>query len=132
LPGKLIIICGLPGSGKSTHAKSIEQSLNAVRFCPDEWMDVLRVDLWDTHGRGKVEQLQWIVAQRLLELDQTVLIEWGTWGRDERDELRLKAREHGASVELHYLDAPLDTLQRPNDDEGSLYDTFLKIENGEA
>ena len=50
------------------------------------------------------------VAQELLALGATVIIEWGTWARSERDTLRVRARELGAAVELHYLSAPLDVL----------------------
>ena len=35
-------------------------------------------------------------------------VEWGTWGRSERDALRLGARAFGAVVELHYCSAPID------------------------
>ena len=57
-----------------------------------------------------VEALQWQLAQELLALGLVVIIEWGTWGRSERDALRLGARSLGSAVELHYLDASLDTL----------------------
>jgi predicted kinase len=43
-------------------------------------------------------------------LGLTVIIEWGTWGRSERDSLRFAARALGAAVELHYLTAPVDVL----------------------
>ena len=43
-------------------------------------------------------------------LGLTVIIEWGTWARPERDALRLGARALGADVELHYVSAPLDVL----------------------
>ncbi|HWC20040.1 MAG TPA: hypothetical protein VG498_23705, partial [Terriglobales bacterium] len=43
-------------------------------------------------------------------LGVTAIIEWGTWGRSERDALRLGARKLGAAVELHYLSATLDVL----------------------
>ena len=107
---RLIIVCGLPGSGKTTHAKQLEAKLSAIRFCPDEWMDALSVDIWDERMRGKIEALQWQVGQQLLALGVNVIIEWGTWGRSERDALRLRARELGAAVELHYLSAPVDVL----------------------
>ncbi len=103
-------MCGLPGSGKTTHAKGLESRLRAVRFCPDEWMDALSIDLYDEERRAKIEALQWKIARELLALGLTVIIEWGTWGRSERDALRLGARALGAGVELHYLSAPVDVL----------------------
>ncbi len=110
MPGKLIIVCGLPGSGKTTHARSLEQKLGAIRLSPDEWMEALGINLWDEAARARIESLQWNLARQLLTLSQTVIIEWGTWAKQERDTLRLGARELGASAELHFLDAPVDVL----------------------
>src|SRR5438552_3818639 len=107
---RLIIVCGLPGSGKTTHAKLLEARLGAIRFSPDEWMDALSLDLYDEERREKTEALQWSFGQKVLAHGLTVIIEWGTWGRSERDALRLGARALGAAVELHYLSAPVDVL----------------------
>jgi predicted kinase len=73
-------------------------------------MNALALDLYDEERRGKIEALQWRFAQDLLALGLTVIIEWGTWARAERDSLRMGARALGAAVELHYLDAPADVL----------------------
>lgn len=54
--------------------------------------------------------MQWKLAQHLLALGHTVIIEWGTWARSERDALRTRARALGAAVELHFLDAPVEVL----------------------
>lgn len=54
--------------------------------------------------------MQWKFTQQLLALGLKVIIEWGTWGRSERDTLRLGARALGAAVELHYLSAEVDVL----------------------
>jgi predicted kinase len=106
----LIIVCGLPGSGKTTHAKRLEDKLRAVRFSPDEWMDALSLDIYDEASRAKIEDLQWKLGRELLALGLTVIIEWGTWARSERDALRLGAQASGAAVELHYLSAPTEVL----------------------
>jgi predicted kinase len=107
---RLIILCGLPGSGKTTLGLALESRLGGIRFAPDEWMKALGLDYYDEERRGRIEALQWTLAQQLLALGLTVIIEWGTWGRPERDALRLGARALGAAVELHYLTAPLDVL----------------------
>jgi predicted kinase len=107
---RLIIVCGLPGSGKTTVAKALESRLRAIRLSSDEWLDALSLDLYDEERRGRIEALQWKLGQQLLALGLSVIIEWGTWGRSERDALRLGARALGAAVELHYLSAPLDVL----------------------
>jgi len=106
----LFILCGLPGAGKTTVAKQIEISLSAVRMSADDWMTALSVNLHAEDQRAKIEALQWKLAKRLLSLRQNVVIEWGAWGKRERDALRTEARALGARVELYYLSAPLEEL----------------------
>ena len=107
---RLIIVCGLPGSGKTPLARQLEQKLGAVRFCPDEWMQALSLNFYDEQRRARIEAMQWELAQMLLRRGLVAIIEWGTWGRSERDALRLGARKLGAAVELHYLKVSDDVL----------------------
>lgn len=109
--GRLILVCGLPGSGKTTLARSLEQELAGVRMCPDDWMDLLGINLHDEAARARVEALQWALSRRLLEIGSVVIIEWGTWARSERDALRIEARALDAAVELRYLSASPEVLR---------------------
>lgn len=106
----LFIVMGLPGSGKTTRARALAAATGAVRLAPDEWMAALGIDLWDSTRRDRIETLQWQVGRTVLAAGADVVVEWGTWGRDERERLRCDARAIGARVELHVLDQPLDVL----------------------
>ena len=108
----LILLCGLPGSGKTTAARRLAGAVPAVRLCADDWMAELGVDLFEVEVRLKLERQFWALARDLLRLGQSVILESGFWLRSDRDEKRLGARALGAAVELHYLDVPLDELCR--------------------
>ncbi|KNX39242.1 AAA family ATPase [Luteipulveratus halotolerans] len=115
----LFIVCGLPGSGKTTTARRLADERDALRLSADSWMIELGHSLWDTQARDRIERLQWQVGQELLSLGTSVIVEWGTWTRAERDRLRRSARTRGARVELWSLDAPDEELLRRIRDRGT-------------
>jgi predicted kinase len=107
--GRLILLCGLAGAGKTTLARRYEAA-GAVRMCPDEWLVALGFDIYDREARIAVEELQWELSRALVLRGLTVADECGVWQREERDLRRNWAREHGVAVELHFLDAPVEVL----------------------
>lgn len=110
--GTLVLVCGLPASGKTTTASALAIERAAIRLSPDDWMDALGFNLWESEIRDRVERLQWRLARDLLATGAVVIIEWGTWGRDERARLRAEAGDLGAEVELVLLDPPVEELWR--------------------
>jgi predicted kinase len=108
----MILLCGLPGSGKTTLAKRLASEVPAVRLSPDEWLADLGVDLFDEPFRERLERRFRTLAQDLLGLGQNVVLESGFWTRAERDDMRAVGRAAGALVELRYLAVPFDELVR--------------------
>ncbi|MDQ3525390.1 MAG: ATP-binding protein, partial [Chloroflexota bacterium] len=108
-PGCLVVVAGLPGSGKTTQSKRLERERPGVRFCPDDWMSALGVSLWDGEVRARIESLQWEMAAQVLRAKGTAIIEWGTWGRDEREPLHTEAQALGARTELLYISTSRST-----------------------
>lgn len=107
----LILFCGLPGSGKTTLARERERETGAIRFSTDEWMADLGVDYFDamrTNLQLRLDRL-W---KDLLGRGQSIILEDGTWRREERDGLRQVATLLGATTELHYFDIELGELWR--------------------
>ena len=109
---RLILTCGLPGAGKTALATQLAADRSAVRLTKDEWLWALGSTPWDEPTREKVEHELWHLAQEILRLGLSVVVDFGLWARIERDELRSVARGLGVGVALHYLEVPTDELWR--------------------
>ena len=109
---RLILTCGLPGSGKTALARQLAADRSAVRLTKDEWLTALGSSPWDAPTRENVERELWRLAHEILRLGLSVVLDFGLWTRVERDEMRSAARDLGVAVELHFLDMPTEELWR--------------------
>lgn len=109
---RLILTCGLAGAGKTTLATELASKRSAVRLTRDEWPWALGSTPWDRAIGERIEQQLWRLAQEILRLGPSVVLDLGLWARTERDELRTVARGIGVGVELHYLEVAVDELWR--------------------
>ena len=112
----LHLMVGLPCAGKTTLARTLEQELGALRLTPDEWqIPLFGQDAEDPAHDARhslIEALLWNIASRALELGTNVILDFGFWAREEREDYRLRAQRLGAGSEVHYLDVPPDELLR--------------------
>ena len=59
---------------------------------------------------GLIEAMLWNIASRALELGTNVILDFGFWAREEREDYRSRAKQLGASSEVHFLDVSEDEL----------------------
>ena len=107
---------GLPCSGKTTLAKKLEHERSALRLTPDEWQVTLfGQDANEPEHDARhslIEAMLWNIASRALELGTNVILDFGFWAREEREDYRLRAKRLGAGSEVHFLDVPQEELLR--------------------
>jgi predicted kinase len=111
----LFLIGGLPGAGKTTLARALEQSESALRLDADQWVLALALNSADGEETDRLrpiihEQL-WELAIRALKIGVNVTIERSFWTRELRETYRIRAQAlEGVRVELHVLEAGLEEL----------------------
>ncbi len=107
---------GLPCSGKTTLAHKLEHELPALRLSLDEWhICLFGQDAEDPEHDTRhriIEAILWDIARRTLELGTNVILDFGFWAREEREDYRARAKQLGASSKIHYLDVAADELLR--------------------
>lgn len=119
----LHLMVGLPCSGKTTLARKLEKKYSALRLTPDEWqIRLFGNDYRDNMTESEeamhdarhdvVESLMWDVAARVLVLGNDVILDFGCWVRNQRDEFRFQAKKLGADFKIHFVNVSEEVLFR--------------------
>jgi predicted kinase len=91
-----------------------KNSSTLTRLTPDEWHTRLfGQDLADKDHDNRhnlIETIMWEVAVRVLSLNTSVILDFGLWAKEEREDFRARAAKLGASSEVHYLEVPYKEL----------------------
>jgi predicted kinase len=108
--GTVHIICGLPGSGKSDYAKTLEKEKEAVLFSQDEWMIAL---LGKDHSIEQFERfvlpcqdLIWEASLSLLDRNIDVIFDFAIYSRKGRKLLIDLIKSYGAEAVIYCLNVP--------------------------
>ena len=114
--GLVVLTCGLPGSGKTTHAQALERR-GFVRLSIDEviWQrighDAAELDP-DEYERLKADVESELRDElvRLMNARLPVVVDYSFWSRERRERYKRLIEEHGCRWELVHLKASRDTL----------------------
>src|SRR5436305_14685045 len=74
---RLVLICGLPASGKSTLARQLAPKIPAIRLDKDGWATQLGAEVWAEEFRVRLEHQLWVLFEDLLAKGQSVIGERG-------------------------------------------------------
>jgi predicted kinase len=95
---KVMLLCGMTGSGKTTLAANLERDYAAVRFSIDEWMiklyghQPIQADF--DRLMNDIKELISLVVERLMAIGINVILDYGFWQASERDRVaRLTGRQ---------------------------------------
>jgi len=110
----LYLMVGLPCSGKTTRAKELENEIFAIRLTPDEWhVNLFGHDVADPEHDKRhylIEDMLWQIAARALSLGTNIILDFGFWAKEERDDYRARAQKLGARSEAVFMDVEEEEL----------------------
>ncbi len=104
---KLLCICGKIGCGKTYYANRLKEQEHAVILSTDE----VTYDLTDNQqGEGYDEfarRVNLYLRKKAVEIVNagcTVILDWGFWTKENRNEIKRYGENNGVLVEMHYID----------------------------
>jgi predicted kinase len=114
--GNVYLLVGLPGSGKTTLAKSLEGQFGAVRFTLDEWMmslcDYSITDPEYGPLASRVKERIWRTALLFLDRNIDVVLDWSLWSKELRHQWISRVEKSGHKYQLYFLEASFDHVER--------------------
>lgn len=112
---KVYLVCGKIASGKTTYSHRLMERERAVLLSCDE----ITLALFDGYIGERhddiVARTQKYLMEKSLEILKAgvnVILDWGFWMKEEREEIRAYYVSHGAAFEFHFVDPPQDVWQR--------------------
>ena len=104
------LLCGLPGSGKTTFARRLAAERDAVLLNADERM-IARHGTnppardFPAFAAAVFEEL-WAETAQQVAAGRDVILDWGFWSRADRDQARQRVAAAGATAKLHWVRCP--------------------------
>lgn len=110
--GTVVLMCGLPGSGKSTYARELERRHGYARLSIDEvaWQRLEGQDAGVVLSEAGFDRLKEVIrAEQRIELvalmraGRDVVVDYSFWSRAAREDYKALVESHGCRWELVYL-----------------------------
>ena len=113
---KVIMMCGVCGSGKTTYAKKKEKE-GYIRLSIDAlvWWSVSSYSDPDNQYEELSEKIEAALRKKMLGLiknGENIILDFSFWNKESRDYYKKIITNAGGTVELIYLKASKETLKK--------------------
>jgi hypothetical protein len=110
---RVVLMCGVAGSGKSTHAKELErQGWLRLSIDVEAWRRGHREMPLPVELTDDIRARQREVLVTAVRAGRDVVVDYSFWSRTQRDDYRQLARGAGAEVAVHYCPVTASTAHR--------------------
>ncbi len=113
--GKVILVCGKIGCGKSYYANYLKQKERAIILSCDEVTNILFDNNLGSKHDAMSQKIQQYLLEKSVELVKVgcnVILDWGFWTVKGRQDVRKFYRSQNIACEWHYIDVDEQTWQR--------------------
>ena len=134
----LVLVCGLPASGKSTISRNIAKNLKATSLSTD----IIRKKLfknptYTSEEKRIIYKAMLLVAEYLLRSDRNVVLDGTFYKRSLRNQVYEVTKKTGAKLAIVECQASKNNIKRrmgrragrKNDPSDANYDVYKKIES---
>jgi predicted kinase len=130
----LLLISGLPGSGKSFFAKAFSAKLGASHINSDQVRKALKKrGMYSDEAKMEVYLEMEQIADRELSLGRRVVVDATFYLKESRDRFRLLAQKHGTDLYMIVVMAKeklvRERLARPRPDSEADFEVYKKIKS---
>ena len=107
---KIILTKGLPGSGKSTWARSVilEHPNSYKRVNKDDLREMLDCGQWSRDAEKLIMQLRDMLVIEALKTAKNVIVDDTNFAPKHEARMREIAKAHGAELEVRFFDTPVE------------------------
>jgi hypothetical protein len=109
----LILVCGLPGTGKSTIANNLAKRLHATVLRTDVIRkELLEEPTYTEEEKRLIYNVTFLIARYLLEAGCNVILDGTFYRRDLRQKVYALTRETRSRLEVIECTTPVDVIKR--------------------